>query len=192
MKKFYIYVLLSYVINFSWALEVRIEKAYYDVAPTSAEEVYQQIILSSPFNHDDSESYQTIGGYEASTIIKKMDLVYADGFCHAETFEMTLNGLITLPRLKMDNYSLKIRQAFEEQLQYLEEHEKVHEEIWKEHLAEFEREIKSSSVQDNESCEGLIDEINQKMVETLDAIMTKNIQFDCISYGKRLDMMKCQ
>lgn len=173
------------------ALETHLEKQYYDVAPTSETQLKQEIRTASPL-HEIEFEHQSTAEYEASTTIRRMNLVHHEGKCQAKVFEMQLNGTMILPRLTMGNYSLKIRQAFEEAYEDLEQHERVHEQIWQTALKQFERDIRGLILPDNEYCDDLITEINQKMSKVLDEIMVKNMEFDCASYGDYLQLAQCQ
>lgn len=178
----------------SWALETYLEKKYYDVSPTSLETLYEEILQAASLTGIEGHHYLTIGGYEASTEIKRMNLIYDEKTqtCKPQYFEMNLNGNMTLPRLKMGTYPLKIRQSFEQEKVYIEEHEKEHESLWQQGLQAFEKKIQGLVISDNESCTSLIDEINQEMVRTLDEILQKNVSFDCLIYGERLEISQCE
>lgn len=178
------------LVNFAEGLEINLTKEYYDVAPVNAEMIRLAMMEASHLS-DSTDGNHTVGGYEASVMISRMNLAHHNGHCKAKTFEMELNGVMTLPRLKMGSYALKIRQAFEKEQAELEEHEKFHEKIWQDFLRNFEQDILGLAVKDNESCDQLIDEINQEMAKVLDEILYQNLEFDCISYGDQLKLAQC-
>ncbi len=178
------------LVNFAEGLEVNLTKEYYDIAPANAEMIRLAMMEASHLSESTNDNH-TVGGYEASTMISRMNLVHDNGQCKAKTFEMELNSVMTLPRLKMGNYPLKVRQTFENEQIKLEEHEKFHEKIWQDSLRNFEQDILGLAVKDNESCDQLIDEINQEMAKVLDEILYQNLEFDCISYGDQLKLAQC-
>lgn len=178
------------LVNFAVGLEVNLTKEYYDIAPDNVEMIRLAMMEASHLNSLNDE-HHIVGGYEASTMINRINLVHADGQCKAQIFEMTLNGTMTLPRLKMGNYPLKIRQTFEDEQIELEEHENIHAEIWQSSLKDFEEKIRGISIQDNENCDQLISEINQEMTKVLNEILYQNLEFDCISYGDQLKLSQC-
>lgn len=179
------------LVNFADGLEINLTKEYYDVAPDNAEMIRLAMMEASHLS-DSVDGNHTVGGYEASTMISRMNLVHNDGQCRAKVFEMKLNGVMTLPRLKMGNYPLKIRQTFEDEQLQLEEHENIHAEIWQDSLKDFEEKIRGINIQDNENCDQLINEINQEMAKVLDIILYQNLEFDCISYGEQLKLSQCR
>lgn len=185
-------VVMSFLMlmNLAEGLEINLTKEYYDVAPDDAETIQLAMMKASHLGDVNSQNH-TVGGYEASTMISRMQLAHDNGQCKAKIFEMKLNGVMTLPRLKMGNYSLKIRQTFEYEQIALEEHENVHAEIWQSSLKNFEEKIRSMIIQDNENCDQLINEINQEMAKVLDEILYRNLEFDCISYGDQLNLAQC-
>lgn len=178
------------LLNFAVGLEVNLTKEYYDIAPDNAEMIRLAMMEASHLSESNDE-HHIVGGYEASTMINRINLVHADGQCKAQIFEMTLNGTMTLPRLKMGNYPLKVRQTFEDEQIKLEEHENIHAEIWQNSLKDFEAKIRSITIEDNENCDHLISEINQEMAKVLDKILYQNLEFDCISYGDQLKLAQC-
>lgn len=178
------------LVSLAEGLEINLTKEYYDVAPNHAETIQLAMMGASRWSDINSQNH-TVGSYEASTMISRMQLAYDNGQCKAKIFEMKLNGVMTLPRLKMGNYPLKIRQAFEEERSLLEQHERVHESIWQNSLQKFEQAVLSLNIVDNMSCDILINEINQKMTKVLDEIMHKNLEFDCLSYGSHLQLTEC-
>lgn len=178
------------LINLAEGLEINLTKEYYDVAPDNVEMIRLAMMEASHLS-DSTDEHHTVGGYEASATISRMNLVHDNGQCQAKAFEMKLNGVMILPRLKMGNYPLKIRQAFEDEQIELEEHENTHAEIWQNALKDFEEKVRSIKVEDNESCDQLINEINQEMAKVLDEIMYHNLEFDCISYGDQLNLAQC-
>ena len=179
------------LLNFAVGLDVNLTKEYYDIAADNAEMIRLAMMEASHLS-DSVDGNHTVGGYEASTMISRMNLVHNDGQCRAKVFEMKLNGVMTLPRLKMGNYPLKIRQTFEDEQLQLEEHENIHAEIWQNSLKEFEAKIRNITTKDNENCDQLISEINQEMAKVLDEILYQNLEFDCISYGDQLKLSQCR
>ena len=178
------------LVNFAKGLEVNLTKEYYDIAPDNADMIRLAMMEASHLSNSANGNH-AVGGYEASTMISRMNLVHDDGQCKAKTFEMQLNGVMTLPRLKMGNYPLKIRQTFENEQIKLEEHESIHAEIWQNSLKDFEANIRDITIEDNENCDQLISEINQEMAKVLDKILYQNLEFDCISYGDQLKLAQC-
>lgn len=178
------------LVNFAVGLEVNLTKEYYDISPDNAEMIRLAMMEASHLSESNDE-HHTVGGYEASTMISRMNLVHDDGQCKAKIFEMTLNGTMTLPRLKMGNYPLKVRQTFENEKAKLEEHENIHAEIWQNSLKDFEAKIRDITIEDNENCDHLISEVNQEMAKVLDKILYQNLEFDCISYGDQLKLAQC-
>lgn len=190
MRNIGVVVSFLMLMNLAEGLEINLTKEYYDVVPDDVETISLAMMEASHLSDSNSQNH-TVGGYEASTTIGRMEIIHHEGRCKAKIFEMKLNGEITLPRLKMGNYPLKIRQAFEEERSLLEQHERVHESIWQNSLQKFEQEIRSLHIVDDESCDVLINEINQKMSKVLDEIMHKNLEFDCLSYGGHLQLTEC-
>lgn len=186
-------VLISFLmlVNFADGLEINLTKEYYDIAPDNTEMIRLAMMEASHLS-DSVDGNHIVGGYEASTMISRMNLVHNDGQCRAKVFEMKLNGVMTLPRLKMGNYPLKIRQTFEDEQLQLEEHENIHAEIWQDSLKDFEEKIRGINIQDNENCDQLINEINQEMAKVLNEILYQNLEFDCISYGDQLKLSQCR
>ncbi|WP_077928002.1 DUF922 domain-containing protein [Wohlfahrtiimonas populi] len=178
------------LVNFADGLEVNLTKEYYDIAPANVGMIRLAMMEASHLSESTDDNH-TVGGYEASAMISRMNLVYDNGQCKAKIFEMELNGIMTLPRLKMGNYPLKIRQTFEDEQIALEKHENVHAEIWQSSLKGFEEKVRGMIVQDNENCDRLINEINQEMAKVLDEILYRNLEFDCISYGDQLKLSQC-
>lgn len=178
------------LINLAEGLDINLTKEYYDVVPDNVEMIRLAMMEASHLS-DSTDEHHTVGGYEASATISRMNLVHDNGQCQAKIFEMKLNGVMTLPRLKMGNYPLKIRQTFEDEQIELEEHETVHAKIWQNSLKDFEEKIRGISIQDNKNCDQLISEINQEMSKVLDEILYQNLEFDCISYGDQLKLTQC-
>lgn len=190
MRKVVIITSAWIVLQVAYALEVHLTKEYYDIVPTNAGSIQLAMIKASHWP-DSKNGHHTVGGYEASATVRRMDVVYENGRCQAKTFEMQLNGTMTLPRLKMGNYSLKIRQAFNDELKLLVEHENEHANIWRVALQNFETKIQGINVIDNARCDQLIHEINQEMSKVLDEVWYRNLEFDCLSYGDRLNLPQC-
>lgn len=184
------YLLIFFSINICFSLEVQLTKEYYNVGPGNIGDVNHPITMISKAGIKHF-GYNSIGSYTALTEIKTLNINYENGMCYTEKFELMLKGVMILPRLKMGNYLLKIRQAFEEESERLQVHEYEHEQIWKQSLNDFETKIRKLRIEDNEQCFRLIDEVNQKMALTLSEIMQKNIQFDCVEYGYQLDLAEC-
>lgn len=175
--------------NLSHALDVQLVKKHYDVDPENIIGINHSIGTASIIGNE--KGLNSIGSYTASTAIKLIHIKHHEGVCYADKFELELKGVMTLPRLKMGNYLLTVRQAFEEEYLHLQAHEYQHEDLWKNSLVKFEKDIKALKIQDNEECTYLINEINQKMALTLSDIIQKNIQFDCNSYGYQLGLPEC-
>lgn len=171
-------------------LEINLSKTYYDVAPTDVDNIELAMMKASHLS-DSAGNHYTLGSYDASATVYRMNLAYENGQCQAKVFEMQLNGTMTLPRLKTGNDSVAIQQAFEDQKIMLEEHESVHAQIWQNALRDFEEKIRAIQVKDNESCDQLVHEINQEMSKVLDAVLAQNLAFDCRSYGERLQLLQC-
>ncbi|GAA5101560.1 DUF922 domain-containing protein [Wohlfahrtiimonas larvae] len=190
MRKFLLVVFVAFSSPFTYSVTIDLMQEYYDVVPLDVDNIRISMMHASHLS-DVSNAHHTIGNYIASTTVDRMVLVHEQGQCHASVFEMKLNGTMTLPRLAMGNYPLKLRQAFEDELNMLEQHEKTHERIWQTALEAFENDIQQLIVPDNQNCDQFINEINQKMIKVLDDIGLENLKFDCISYGKHLNFTQC-
>lgn len=174
--------------HLSFALKVSLEKTYYQIAPTDATLLDEAMINSS---NKGSNHHHTVGGYTASAVIRTMSLVYHDQTCSVEKFEMNLKGIMLLPKLKIGNYALKVRQAFDDKLEHIMMHESEHERIWRLALLNFEESVRLMNGLDNPSCDALVDKINAEMLKTLQQIDHANILFDCVSYGDDLVLAQC-
>lgn len=183
-------VLLYACVNLSFALDVQLVKKYYFVDPEQFTGITHSVGSASIIDNK-SIGLHAVASYSASVAIKMIHVQNNLGMCHTDKFELQLNGVMMLPKLKMGNYLLTTRQNFDEEYLRLQQHEYEHEAIWESALLEFEQNIRALKINDNNECGKLIDEINQKMAITLSDIIQKNIQFDCTSYGYRLGLKEC-
>lgn len=187
----YLTALLFAFMDLGFALEVQLIKKHYEIDPENFKGITHSIGTASIIV-DDNVGLHTAASYTASVSIKNIHVKHDAGVCYADKFELRLKGVMMLPRLKMGNYLLTTRQAFEEEYLTLKAHEHEHEELWKNSLLVFEKNVKKLKIKDNEECTYLIDEINQRMILTLSDIIRKNIQFDCNAYGYQLGLPECK
>ena len=190
MLKFVGIVSAIMLLNLTYGLEVNLTHQYYDVAPKHSGEIRAAMMAASPLG-EANHSHHTIGSYEASVTVGRMSIIYNNGQCQVPVFDVQLNGTMTLPRLKMGNYPLKIRQAFEDELLLLENHEYMHAKIWQAAVQDFERKIRHTVMKDNQACDHLINEINQEMDKVLSDVLSQNLALDCRSYGDQLGFSEC-
>lgn len=190
MKVKVCYWLLVLISNVSFALEVKLTEKYYKVAPISLESLQKELRKATSISSDQTE-HSVVGEYSASASIKHLDIAYKNGQCRVRRFELILDGLMTLPKLKEGKYPLKLQLAFDAEATSLKQHERKHELIWKTFLEEYEHAMKQLIVKDDESCGLLINTINKEMDAILKRIDQRNVAFDCASYGRQLQLSQC-
>lgn len=173
------------------ALETKLEYQYYDVDlsefPNLKEDMASHAQLSNQFS-----SHKVVADYEASVSIKNIALKYDSGVCYLNQFELILNGVITLPRLRHQQYAFRFRHGFEQEVVTLEAHELTHQKIWQNHLRHYENAIMALKIEDDENCHQLFNIINEKMIVVLAEISKENQLFDCSAYGEALKLSQCQ